>query len=108
MPSSVVGHLGCFCVLAIINNAVMHIQLCSMLCASLDGAGGLGDWIYVPMAESLHCSPETITLLTGYTPVQNVFGVKKINIFQLKCSYFPDMCPIVGLLDHMVTLFLVS
>jgi len=23
------------------------------------------------MAESLHCSPETIPLLTGYTPVQN-------------------------------------
>ena len=29
-------------------------------------------------AESLHCSPETITtLLIGYTPKQNVFGVKK-------------------------------
>ena len=29
------------------------------------------------MAESLHCSPETITiLLIGYTPIQNVFGVK--------------------------------
>ena len=33
------------------------------------------------MAESLHCSPETITiLLIGYTPIQNVFGVKKIKI----------------------------
>ena len=32
--------------------------------------------IYI--AESLHCSPETITtLLIGYTPKQNVFGVKK-------------------------------
>ena len=31
---------------------------------------------YMYMAESLHCSPETITtLLTGYTPIQNVFGV---------------------------------
>ena len=29
-----------------------------------------GEWIC--MAESLHCSPETIiTLLTGYTPIQN-------------------------------------
>ena len=29
-------------------------------------------------AESLHCSSETTTtLLTGYTPIQNVFGVKK-------------------------------
>ena len=32
------------------------------------------------MAESLHCSPETTTtLLTGYTPIQNGFGIKKIN-----------------------------
>ena len=30
------------------------------------------------MAESLHCSPETITtLLNSYTPKQNVFGVKR-------------------------------
>ena len=72
------------------------------------GQGVWGDWMHVPVAESLHCSPETITLLIGYTPIQNVFGVKKINIFQLKFSYFPDMCPRVGLLDHMVTLFLVS
>ena len=29
-------------------------------------------------AESLHCSPEIITtLLIGYTPIQNGFGVKK-------------------------------
>ena len=33
------------------------------------------------MAESLHCSPEIMTtLLIGYTPIQNVFGVKKIKI----------------------------
>ena len=30
------------------------------------------------MAESFHCSSETITtLLTGYTPIQNVIGIKK-------------------------------
>ena len=30
------------------------------------------------MAESLYGSPETITmLLISYTPIQNVFGVKK-------------------------------
>ena len=30
----------------------------------------------VRMAESLHCSPETTTtLLIGYTPIQNGFGV---------------------------------
>ena len=33
------------------------------------------------MVESLCCSPETITtLLSGYMPRQNVFGVKKIKI----------------------------
>ena len=31
------------------------------------------------MAEFLHCSPETITLLNGYTPIQNDFGIKKNN-----------------------------
>ena len=30
------------------------------------------------IADSLHYSPETITiLLTEYTPIQNAFGVKK-------------------------------
>ena len=49
-----------------------------MLCASLDGRGVWGRMgIYVCMAESLCCSPETTTtLLTGYAPMQNVFGVK--------------------------------
>ena len=28
-------------------------------------------------AESLHCSPETVTLFTGYTPIRNAFGIKK-------------------------------
>ena len=31
----------------------------------------------IHMAESLHCSCETIvTLLIGYIPIKNVFGVK--------------------------------
>ena len=30
------------------------------------------------MAESVYCSPESITtLLTGYTPIQNVLVLKK-------------------------------
>ena len=34
--------------------------------------------IRICMAESLHCSSETITaLLIGYTPIQNAFGVNK-------------------------------
>ena len=55
------------------------MELCSMLCASL---GGKGLWwrldTCVSMVESLPCLPETTTtLLIGYTPIQNVFGVKK-------------------------------
>ena len=49
-----------------------------MLCAGLDGGEGWGrTHPCVCMGESLHCSPKTtMTLLTGYTPVKNVFGVK--------------------------------
>ena len=37
--------------------------------------------ICICMAESLQCSSETTTkLLIGWTPIQNVFGVKKIKI----------------------------
>ena len=54
------------------------MELHSMLCASLDGRGDWGRMdTGISMAESLHCSPESITLLTSYTPIQNVFGVKK-------------------------------
>ena len=49
------------------------MELCSMLCASLDGRGvweRMDTWTC--MAEPLHCSPENITtLLIGYTPIQN-------------------------------------
>ena len=57
------------------------MELCSMLCASLDGRGVWGrKHTCVCMAESLCCPPETITtLLIGYTPILNVFGVKKIK-----------------------------
>ena len=52
-----------------------------MLCARLTGRGIWGRInTSICMAESLCCSPETITaLLIGSTPIQNVFGVKKIN-----------------------------
>ena len=54
------------------------MELCSMLCANLDGMG-LGEMdTHTCMAEFPHCSPETITtLLIGNTPVQNVLGRKK-------------------------------
>ena len=55
------------------------MELCSMLCASLDGRVFWGRMDKCTcIADSLHYSPETITiLLTGYTPIQNAFGVKK-------------------------------
>ena len=60
------------------------MEFCSMLCGSLDGKGVWGRMdiygcICICIAESLHCSPETITtLLIGYTPTQNKkFKIKK-------------------------------
>ena len=55
---------------------VQHMELCSMLCASLDGRGVWGRMdTCMCMAESLCSSPETITtLLIGYISIQNVFG----------------------------------
>ena len=54
------------------------MEFCSVLYGSLDGTG---PWermdTCICMAESLHCSPETITLLTGYTPIQNKKVLKK-------------------------------
>ena len=50
---------------------------------SQEGRGLGGKWIhaYICVAESLCCSPETITaLLIGYTPVQNKKFKKKLYI----------------------------
>ena len=49
------------------------MELCSMLCGSLDGREVWGRMdTGICMAESLPCSPETITtLLIGSTPIQN-------------------------------------
>ena len=58
------------------------MELCSILCASLDGKGVCGRMdTCICMAESLHGSPETTTiLLICYTPIQNVFGFKKLKL----------------------------
>ena len=40
---------------------IWHMELCSVLCGSLDGSGVRGRMdTCICMAESLHCSPETI------------------------------------------------
>ena len=72
---------------------VEYVELFSMLCSSLNGRGIWGRMdTCIGMAESIHCSPETITtLLIGCTPIQNVlvlnkkkiFKVKKMNFFQI-------------------------
>ena len=54
-----------------------NMELCSMLCASLDGRGVWGRMDpCMCMAESLCCSPKT-TVLIGYTPIQNNKKVQK-------------------------------
>ena len=53
--------------------AVQHMELCLVLCDSLDRRGVWGRMdTCICMAESLHCSPETIMiLLISSTPIQN-------------------------------------
>ena len=48
---------------------VQHMELCSMLCGSLDGRRVFGSmYTRICIAEALRCSPETITtLLIDYT-----------------------------------------
>jgi len=56
---------------------LLHMELCLMICGSLDGREGLGR-----TAESLCCSSETITtLLISHTPIQNKkFKEKKVHL----------------------------
>ena len=43
---------------------------------------------YTCIAESVGCSPETgTTLLIGYAPIKNAFGVKKKKKKKKKCSH---------------------
>ena len=52
---------------------VQHMELCSMLCGSLDGRGVWGRMdTYVCMAKALYDAPEAITTLSvSCTPAQN-------------------------------------
>ena len=55
------------------------MELCSILCDSLDAREVWGRMdTCICMAESLHCSSETITaLFIGYIPIQNESFLKK-------------------------------
>ena len=64
------------------------LQLCSMLCGSLDGKGvwGRTDTCICILAESLCFSPETITtLLINYTPIQNKIFLFFFLIKEVTC-----------------------
>ena len=66
---------------------VQHMELCSILCSSPDGREVWGRMdTCICMAESLCCSPETITtLLIIYTPKQS----KKLKEITMKCHLTP-------------------
>ena len=59
---------------------VEHTELCSVLCAGLDGRGTWGRMdTCICMSKSFHCSSERITTLSiDCTPIQNSlkFGTK--------------------------------
>ena len=63
------------------NKSLLYSTWNSAQCyvAAWMGRGFIGEWVHAYVkAKSLHCSFETIaTSLIGYTPIQNVFGVKK-------------------------------
>ena len=69
-----------------LTDCVAHGALLSVICQpGWEGVWGRMDTcICIYVAESLHCSPETITvLLISYAPIQTAFGVrkkKKINL----------------------------
>ena len=68
----------------IINKGLLYSAWSSAQCYMAAWMGG-GSWgrmgACICMAESLCCSPETTsTFLICYTPVQNVFGVKKLKL----------------------------
>ena len=71
------------------------MELYSMLCGSLDGTGVWGRMdTCICMAESLCCSPETITtLLMGYTLIQNkkLFFKKKKRDEKMRLNLHPKI-----------------
>ena len=79
----------------------MHIKLCSMLCASLDGRGVWGRMdTCICVAESLPCLPGTTTiLLIGYFVVQlpssvRLFVTSWTAVHRAPCpSPPPRVCP---------------
>ena len=57
-----------------------------MLCGSLDGRGFGGEWIHIYVWLSPLLFAKIITLLMGYTPIQN----KKFIFFKVTASSYQD------------------
>ena len=77
---------------------VQHVELCSMLCGSLDGRGVWGRIdTCICMAESFHCSPETITILViNYTPIRASLVVQQVKNPSGSAGDIKDMGSIPG------------
>lgn len=63
------------------NPIVYHMELCSWLCASLDGRRIGGEWIHVYgrlSCFSIHLKLSAVSI--NYTPTQNAFCVKKKKV----------------------------
>ena len=73
---------------------VQHRELCSVLCGTLDRRGVCRRMdTCICMAESLHCSLETIIiLLIDYTPTQNGKFKKKLMYAFLKLPIVRHIC----------------
>ena len=69
---------------------LQHMELCSVLCGSLDGKGVWGRMnTCICMAESLCCPSETITtLLIGYIPTQ----IKRTCCCSLPSPQWTHLC----------------
>ena len=74
------GHLGCFYVLADVNSAAMNI--------------------------GLHVAFQ-IMIFSGYRPRSGIAGSYCMYLFKLEFKYFPDVCPVVELMDLIIILFFV-
>ena len=83
---------------------VQHRKLYSMLCGSLDGRGAWGRMnTCICMAESLHCSPETITtLLISYWVRVSLVTQSCLTLATLRTLWSPPGSSVYGILQARI------